>query len=84
MAGFLQPIQQRDRDEIANVQAGRRRIISDITRDNAVRRLFIQCVRIGDLMNEATLFENVEDIRLVGGLGLMLSAKCLELEVARL
>jgi hypothetical protein len=63
---LLQMPQHHDRNQIADVKAGRRTVEPDIGRDRALPGRAIQRRRIGDLMNETARFETAEKVAAVG------------------
>jgi hypothetical protein len=68
VAGFLQPVEHRHRDQVADMDAGRRRIVADIAGDAFLHRQGVEALGIGDLVDEASLIEDVEEIGLeLGG-----------------
>ena len=57
MSGALQVAQQHDRDQVADVQAVGRRVVSDIGRHHATARRRVQGSRVGLLVNESALLQ---------------------------
>ena len=69
LAGLLQPAQHHDLDEVADVQARRRRVEADIGGDRAGRTGLVQLHRMGDLMDVAPRLHGLEEVGLEGGVG---------------
>src|SRR5205807_8045513 len=66
MAARLQPAQHHDRQQIADVEAGRGSIEPDIGGDRPGRRLGIEPLGVRNLMDESSVRENAQEIGLVG------------------
>ena len=66
VAGLLQPVQQHDRQQRADMQRRRGAVEADIGGDGRRTRQRIQRLGLRHLMDEAALGKNVEKIGLVG------------------
>ncbi len=73
-AGLLQPMEHHDREEMADVERGRRAIVAHIGHELARQGLRVEPLRIGALMNEAPLREHLQEIRSWRAHRLLLSA----------
>jgi anhydro-N-acetylmuramic acid kinase len=74
VAGFLEPIEHGDGDEIADMDAGSRCVIADIGRHSFLLEQCIQTGFIGNLVDEPAFFEGVKEFGLETGHDLSLSA----------
>lgn len=61
-AGALQPGEQHDRQERADMKRRGRAVEADIGGESAGRRLFVQPLEIGALMHEAALQKNAQKV----------------------
>jgi hypothetical protein len=69
VAGLLEPAEQHDLDEAADMKRGRGGVKSDIARHDPGTGERIQRFRVGDLVNIAALGEQAEKIGLIFGHG---------------
>jgi hypothetical protein len=68
MPGLLQPLGGEQLDEVAHVQARRRRVEAHVERDRSPIQLGAQGVAIGRVGEQPALFEVVQDVRRHHGL----------------
>ena len=62
MAGLLQPVQEHDRQQRADMQRWRGAVETDIAGDRRLPRQRVERLGLRDLMDEAAVGENVEEV----------------------
>ena len=65
VAGRLQPVQHHDRQQMADMERGRRAVVADIGDGLQLRREGVEPGRVGNLVDEATGGQNVKKIGLI-------------------